>query len=252
MIENLASQNNLGEKKMSGKTKIEWTEVSWNPVTGCSKISDGCQNCYAATLTRRLVAMHNPRYINGFNVTIHKDLIDLPMKWKTPKKIFVNSMSDLFHEKISDDIILDIFDTMNKCPQHTFQVLTKRPERLLELNAKIKWTNNIWMGVTIENNKYLNRANILRDTGAKIKFISAEPLLSDISDIDLTEIDWIIVGGESGPHARPMEENWAISIRDIAKKSGTAFFFKQWGGTNKKKNGRLLQGRTYDEYPQKY
>lgn len=234
---------------MSGKTKIEWTEVSWNPVTGCTKISDGCKNCYAATLTKRLVAMHNPRYKNGFEVTVHEDLIDLPVKWKTPKTIFVNSMSDIFHEKVSDEIILKIFNTMNNCPQHTFQVLTKRPERLIELNKKIKWTSNIWMGVTIENNKYLHRADILRDTDAKIKFVSAEPLLGEISEINLQGIDWIIVGGESGHHARPMEKEWILQIKDIARKNHTAFFFKQWGGTNKKKAGRILDGKTYDEYP---
>lgn len=236
---------------MSGKTKIEWTEVSWNPVTGCTKLSDGCKNCYAATLTRRLVAMHNPRYKNGFEVTIHEDLLELPLKWKTPKTIFVNSMSDLFHEKVPDEIILKIFETMNKCPQHIFQVLTKRPERLAVLNDKITWTKNIWMGVTIENNKYLKRADLLRQTGAYIKFISAEPLLGEIDTINLADIDWIIVGGESGPHARPMNKEWVLSIRNLAKKSKTAFFFKQWGGTNKKKNGRLLDGKTYDEYPEK-
>ena len=234
---------------MSGKTKIEWTEVSWNPITGCTKLSDGCINCYAATLSRRLVAMHNPRYKNGFEVTVHEDLITLPLKWKTPRKIFVNSMSDLFHEKVSDEIILRIFDTMNKCPQHIFQVLTKRPERMLELCDRINWTDNIWMGVTIESSKYLYRADLLRETDAKVKFVSAEPLLDDIAGINLDGIDWVIVGGESGPHARPMKKDWVITIRDIAQKNGTAFFFKQWGGKNKKKNGRLLDGRTYDEYP---
>lgn len=234
---------------MSGITKIEWTDASWNPVTGCTKISDGCQNCYAATLTRRLVAMHNPRYTNGFEVTIHNDLIDLPTKWKTPKRIFVNSMSDIFHEKVPDEVILKIFNTMNKCPQHTFQVLTKRPERLITLNERIKWTPNIWMGVTIENNKYLSRADTLRATNASVKFISAEPLLSGLGEINLEGIDWIIVGGESGSHARPMQKEWVLEIRDVAKKYGTAFFFKQWGGTNKKKAGRLLEGKTYDEYP---
>ena len=234
---------------MSGKTKIEWTEVSWNPVTGCTKISDGCANCYAERLAKRLTAMHNPRYNNGFNVTVHDDLITLPLEWKSPRKIFVNSMSDLFHEKVPDDIILRIFNTMNRCPQHIFQVLTKRPERMLELNDKIAWTKNIWMGVTVESNKYLDRADILKKSNAQIKFISAEPLIGNIDDIDLNGIDWIIVGGESGPHARPIEKNWVITIRDIAKENETAFFFKQWGGVNKKKNGRLLDGRTYDEYP---
>lgn len=234
---------------MSGKTKIEWTECSWNPVTGCTKISAGCQNCYAERLSKRLVAMHNPRYANGFNVTVHYDLIDAPKKWKTPRKIFVNSMSDLFHEQIPKEVILDIFNTMNECPQHQFQVLTKRPERLVELNDMINWTDNIWMGVTVEKSEYKSRIDLLRNCNAKIKFISAEPLIDDLGDIDLTNIDWIIVGGESGPGARKMEKDWVLNIKDIAEQSNTAFFFKQWGGTNKKKNGRELDGKFYNEYP---
>ena len=236
---------------MAGKTKIEWTECSWNPITGCTKISDGCAHCYAATLTRRLVAMHNPRYKNGFNVTVHEDLIELPKKWKTPRKIFVNSMSDIFHESVPDDIILRIFATMNACPQHIFQVLTKRPERLAQLNDRINWTPNIWMGVTIENNKYLYRADLLRKCNAKLRFISAEPLIGEINDINLEQIDWLIVGGESGSQARPMDASWVRALRDKAQTEKVAFFFKQWGGTVKKKNGRVLDGQTYDEYPQK-
>lgn len=235
---------------MSGKTKIEWTECSWNPITGCSKISDGCKNCYAERLSKRLVAMKNPRYINGFDVTIHSDLIEAPKKWKTPRKIFVNSMSDLFHEKVPEQTILDIFGTMNDCPQHQFQILTKRPERLKELNSKINWTSNIWMGVTIESHKYLDRINYLRDSNAKIKFVSAEPLLDDLAGLDLLGIDWIIVGGESGPGARKMEKQWVDNIKTVARQNKTAFFFKQWGGTNKKKNGRELDGKIYSEYPQ--
>ena len=236
---------------MAGKTKIEWTECSWNPITGCTKISDGCAHCYAATLTRRLVAMHNPRYKNGFNVTVHEDLIELPKKWKTPRKIFVNSMSDIFHESVPDDIILRIFATMNACPQHIFQVLTKRPERLAQLNGRINWTPNIWMGVTIENNKYLYRADLLRKCDAKLRFISAEPLIGEINDINLEQIDWLIVGGESGSQARPMDVSWVRTLRDKAQAEKIAFFFKQWGGTVKKKTGRILDGQTYDEYPQK-
>ncbi len=235
---------------MSGKTKIEWTECSWNPITGCSKISDGCKNCYAERLSKRLVAMKNPRYINGFDVTIHSDLIEAPKKWKTPRKIFVNSMSDLFHEKVPEQTILDIFETMNDCPQHQFQILTKRPERLKELNPKINWTSNIWMGVTVESHKYLDRINYLRDSNAKIKFVSAEPLLDDLIGLDLLGIDWIIVGGESGPGARKMEKQWVDNIKTVARQNKTAFFFKQWGGTNKKKNGRELDGKIYSEYPQ--
>ena len=234
---------------MSAQTKIEWTESSWNPITGCSKISEGCKNCYAERLSRRLTAMHNPRYVNGFAVTIHEDLLELPKQWKKPRKIFVNSMSDVFHERVSDEVILRIFNTMKDCPQHQFQVLTKRPERLARLNDAIIWTDNIWMGVTVENSEYINRVDLLRYTDAKIKFISAEPLLGNLNGLDLTNIDWIIVGGESGPGARPMQEEWVLNIKRIAEESNTAFFFKQWGGTNKKKAGRELQGKTYSEYP---
>ena len=234
---------------MANYTKIEWTECSWNPITGCTKISDGCRNCYAATFAKRLKAMHNPRYKNGFNVTVHEDLITLPLKWKLPRKIFVNSMSDLFHESVKDDTILSVFKTMNEASWHTFQVLTKRTKRLEDLAERIVWTDNIWMGVTIESKDYLYRVEQLKNTSAKIKFVSAEPLLTSLKDIDLTNVDWVIVGGESGPHSRPMEKTWVIELRDKAKTANVPFFFKQWGGTNKKKNGRLLDGRIYDEYP---
>ncbi len=236
---------------MSEHSKIEWTEATWNPITGCTKISEGCRHCYAATLAHRLHAMGNPRYTNEFKVTIHNDLIKKPLTWKKSQMVFVNSMSDLFHEDVPDDVILDIFNTMNFCPLHTFQVLTKRPERLRGLNSKIKWTDNIWMGVTIEGPDYLYRADLLRESGAKIKFISAEPLLDDISGIDLNGIDWIIVGGESGPGSRPMKKEWVISLQNVAKEQGTAFFFKQWGGVNKKKAGNLLNGKIVQEYPHK-
>lgn len=232
-------------------SKIEWTEVTWNPVTGCTKISDGCMNCYAAKFAKRLKAMGNIRYKNGFNLTVHENLIDLPRTWKSPKKIFVNSMSDLFHEDIPDEIILRIFNTMNECPQHQFQVLTKRPERLVDLNKQITWTNNIWMGVTIENDKYLYRADLLRKTDAYIKFISAEPLLGSIKNIDLDNIDWLIVGGESGPNSRQIEKCWVEELQNLAKDNHVAFFFKQWGGFNKKKSGKLLNGKIFQEYPKK-
>jgi protein gp37 len=232
-------------------TKIEWTEATWNPVTGCTKISDGCANCYAANFARRLQAMGNIRYANGFNVSIHEDLIDLPKTWKSPKKIFVNSMSDIFHDEIPDEVILRIFQTMNECPQHQFQVLTKRPERLIKLNDKIQWTKNIWMGVTIENDKYLSRADLLRETNAYIKFISAEPLLGSIQNINLQNIDWLIVGGESGPHSRQIDKTWVEELQGLAQKNNVAFFFKQWGGFNKKKNGKLLNGKIIQEYPNK-
>ena len=195
--------------------------------------------------------MGNIRYKNGFQPTVHEDLIDLPFQWKTPKRVFVNSMSDIFHEQIPDKYILQIFETMNQCRQHEFQVLTKRPERLSSLNDKIVWTDNIWMGVTIESDKYLNRADMLRNCGARIKFISAEPLLSRLNNLNLTDIDWLIVGGESGPHCRPIKKEWVEELLDLAKDNNTAFFFKQWGGFNKKKNGKLLNGKIYQDYPNK-
>lgn len=234
---------------MSGKSKIEWTETTWNPITGCTPISAGCQHCYAARFAKRLQAMGNPRYKNGFQVTVHNDLIRAPLKWKKPQMVFVNSMSDLFHDEISDETIIQIFEIMNQSPQHTFQVLTKRAERLAELSPKIEWSDNIWMGVSVENKDVIYRAELLKTTKAHIKFISAEPLLSSLSTLDLDDIDWIIVGGESGPGCRPMEEAWVLEIQKKAEETGTAFFFKQWGGTNKKKKGSLLQGKEYKNYP---
>lgn len=236
---------------MPSKTKIEWTECSWNPVTGCTKISEGCKNCYAYTFARRLKAMGNIRYINEFNVTIHEDLIKKPLEWKTPKRIFVNSMSDLFHEDIPDEIILEIFKTMNKATWHTFQVLTKRSKRLYELSSKITWSNNIWMGVSIENTDNIYRSEHLKQTNAYIKFISAEPLLSSLKELDLSGIDWLIVGGESGHSSRSMEKEWVIELKEKALDNDVAFFFKQWGGFNKKKTGSLLDGLYYKEYPKK-
>lgn len=234
---------------MAGKTKIEWTEYSWNPITGCTKISNGCANCYACTLANRLRAMSNPRYENGFNVTIHKDLIEAPLNWKSPRRIFVNSMSDIFHEDIPDEIIFQIFDTMNKAHWHTFQVLTKRSKRMIEMSPEITWTPNIWMGVTVENSDVMHRLSDLKNTDAKLKFVSAEPLLSSLSRIDLKGVDWLIVGGESGHGFRKVKEEWVIELRDLAQEMNVPFFFKQWGGHNKKKSGRLLHGETYDGYP---
>lgn len=234
---------------MSGKSKIEWTESTWNPVTGCSPMSEGCQHCYAARFAKRLQAMGNPRYKNAFEVTVHDDLISLPLSLKKPQMIFVNSMSDLFHEKVSDDVIKRIFMTMNATPQHTYQILTKRAERLSQLSPELIWSDNIWMGVSIENEDVIFRADFLRRTGAHIKFISAEPLLSSLDELSLEEIDWLIVGGESGPGSRPMLEEWVLTLKEKAEDAGTAFFFKQWGGTNKKKAGSLLQGKSYKAYP---
>ncbi|WHX47261.1 phage Gp37/Gp68 family protein [Paenibacillus woosongensis] len=234
---------------MAANSQIEWTEATWNPVTGCTKVSQGCKNCYALAMSKRLVAMNNPRYKNGFNVTLHHDLIDLPLKWKKPRKIFVNSMSDMFHEDIPDEFIFSIFHTMNLASWHTFQILTKRSERLKELAPKLQWTNNIWQGVSVENEKVIHRVDHLRETDAKIKFLSCEPLLGSLSKLDLRGIHWVIVGGESGPKARPMEEEWVRDIRDQCQEQKVAFFFKQWGGVQKFRNGRLLDGQFWDEYP---
>ena len=234
---------------MSISSKIEWTEATWNPITGCTKHSAGCQHCYAATLAKRLKAMGNVRYQNGFDVTVHRDLFSRPLEWKKPKMIFVNSMSDIFHEKISDEDILAIFETMNKATWHTFQVLTKRPERLSSLSNHINWSSNIWMGVTVENQASLFRADLLKQSGAKTKFISAEPLLESIAQIDLNGIDWLIVGGESGAGCRPLEKEWVIELRDKAKASNVPFFFKQWGGFHHSQAGSLLDGVAYKEFP---
>ena len=233
------------------KTKIQWTEMTWNPITGCTKISDGCQNCYAARMAKRLKAMGNPRYINEFEVTVHKDLLEVPLDIKQPKMIFVNSMSDLFHKDVPDDIIIKVFETMNKAHWHTFQVLTKRPERVLAMDQDglLKWSSNIWMGTTVENDKYIDRIDKLRKTKANIKFLSCEPLLGSLKDISLEEIDWVIVGGESGPKSREIKKEWVLELKELCEKYGVAFFFKQWGGINKKKSGRLLDGKTYDDYP---
>lgn len=234
---------------MAKNSSIEWTESTWNPTTGCTKISDGCKNCYAEKMAKRLKAMNNPRYRNGFQVTIHEDLIDLPLSWKKPQMIFVNSMSDLFHEYIPDDIIIKIFQTMVKADWHIFQVLTKRSERLLALSKRLPWPNNIWMGVTVENSKVQYRIQDLVNTPAHIKFLSLEPLIGPLYNLDLSGIDWIIVGGESGAGARPMNPEWVRNIRDNCLKSNTPFFFKQWGGFNKKKNGRKLDGQYWDQQP---
>jgi len=234
---------------MSVSSKIEWTEATWNPITGCTKCSAGCQHCYAATLAKRLKAMGNVRYKNGFDVTIHKDLFLRPLEWKKPKMIFVNSMSDIFHEEISDEDILELFSIMNKASWHTFQVLTKRPERLSNLSPQINWTPNIWMGVTVENAASLFRVELLKRCGAKIKFISAEPLLESIAQINLTGIDWLIVGGESGAGCRPLNKQWIIELRDKAKDNQVPFFFKQWGGFHHNQAGSLLEGKEYKEFP---
>jgi protein gp37 len=237
---------------MAVNSSIEWTESTWNPLTGCTKISPGCKHCYAERLSKRLQAIGQTNYKNGFRLTLHEQSLSIPLQWKKPQMIFVNSMSDLFHEDVPIDFIKKVFYIMNKASWHIFQVLTKRSTRLLELNDQISWSQNIWMGVSVENNDYIYRIDHLRKTNAKTKFISLEPLLGPLPDINLDGIDWIIVGGESGPGARKMDISWVRDIRDQSLQNDIPFFFKQWGGINKKKTGRILDGQTWDTLPKKY
>jgi protein gp37 len=234
---------------MALSTSIEWTDSTWNPITGCTKISSGCANCYAERLALRLQAMGNPSYKNGFNVTLHDDALELPLKWKRPQTIFVNSMSDLFHEDIPIEFIMRVFNIMCRANWHCFQILTKRSGRMLELSPQLSWEPNIWMGVTVEDNDYKYRIEHLKNTGAKVKFLSLEPLLSPINNLNLKGIDWVIVGGESGPKARVIKKEWAIDIKNQCQSEKVPFFFKQWGGINKKKAGRELEGRIWNETP---
>jgi protein gp37 len=231
------------------QTKIEWTEATWNPVTGCSKISPGCLNCYAERMTMRLKAMGQANYVNGFNVMTHEHTLGLPLGWKKPQMIFVNSMSDLFHPSVPKEYIQRVFSVMDFADWHTYQVLTKRAERLVELNDKLIWPEQIWMGVSIENDDYKYRIDLLRATSAKIKFLSIEPLLGPLTKLNLKGIDWVIVGGESGPGSRPIKASWVADIRDQCVKAKVPFFFKQWGGFNKKKNGRQLEGEYWNQMP---
>lgn len=230
-------------------TNISWTNKSWNAVTGCSEISPGCKNCYAKRLAKRLNKMGQKKYRNVFQVTCHEYVLDEPLSWKKPCMIFANSMTDLFHEEVPEDFIEKVFETMNKADWHTFQFLTKRPDRLVELSSKLRWTSNIWAGVTVENADYLSRIELLREVPARIKFVSFEPLLGSVGDANLTGVDWVIVGGESGPGARPMAEEWVIEIQAMCAKASIPFFFKQWGGVRKKENGDLLRGQICQEYP---
>lgn len=223
--------------------------MTWNPVTGCTKISPGCKHCYAETMAKRLVAMGSPRYRQGFKITLQEDLVDLPKRWKNPRTIFVNSMSDLFHPDIPVEYIQQVFTTMNECPQHIFQVLTKRADRLVELSSEVTWSSNIWMGVSVENQKYTVRADLLKQVQAHVRFLSVEPLLGAIPNLPLAGIRWVIVGGESGRGARPMEAKWVQEIFHQCRAAKVPFFFKQWGGVQKQVAGRKLFGRTYDEMP---
>lgn len=230
-------------------SNIEWTDATWNPTTGCSKISPGCKNCYAERMSKRLMAMGVEKYVNGFQVTLHKDALSIPLTWKKPQIIFVNSMSDLFHEDVPEEFVQEVFSVMRQAHWHQFQVLTKRSERLLELAPQIDWPENVWMGVSVENAEYSFRINHLRQTNAHIKFLSLEPLLGPLSNLNLDNIDWVIVGGESGPGARPIGKEWVTEIRDQCVTANVPFFFKQWGGVQKKQAGRELDGVTWDEMP---
>jgi len=234
---------------MADHSHIEWTEATWNPVTGCTKISAGCKNCYPERLALRLQAMGNQRYKRGFRVTLHADVVDLPQRWKTPRRIFVNSMSDLFHPDVPLWFIRRVFKTMVECPQHTFQVLTKRSDRLEKLSVKLPWPTNVWMGVSVEDARVFHRIDDLRRVPAAVRFLSCEPLIGSLAGIDLDGIHWIIVGGESGPHSRSMNIEWVREIFRACRKQHVPFFFKQWGGVRKDLTGRLLGGRTYDEMP---
>jgi protein gp37 len=233
-------------------SSIEWTEMTWNPTTGCNKISAGCKFCYAEVMARRLHAMGVSKYANGFELAIHEDALQIPYTWKQSKLVFVNSMSDLFHKDIPLEFIKKVFTVMNENPQHVFQVLTKRSDILLKYHKELNWTHNIWMGVSIENEKVKHRISDLSKTNARVKFLSCEPLIGPLPNMNLKKIDWVIVGGESGWKPRPMDSDWVLDIQDQCKNANVAFFFKQWGGTNKKKNGRLLNGKVFSEMPEQY
>lgn len=234
---------------MSTSTGIEWTDATWNPVTGCNKVSPGCKHCYAERLALRLQAMGNARYARAFNVTLHSDLVELPLRWRRPRRIFVNSMSDLFHEEIPEAFIRQVFETMGRAHWHQFQILTKRSARLRVLAPSVTWPTNVWQGVSVENAAYVSRVKDLQAVPAAVRFLSVEPLLGPISNLPLEGIDWVIVGGESGPNRRPVDAAWVREIRDQCVEAGVAFFFKQWGGRTPKALGRELDGRTWSEMP---
>ena len=234
---------------MGDRTAIEWTDATWNPVTGCTKISPGCKHCYAERLALRLRAMGVPRYHDGFRVTLHPDQLAQPLRWRQPRRVFVNSMSDLFHEAVPDEFIHRVFEVMEQSPQHIFQILTKRAERLAELAPQLNWPSNVWQGVSVENQDYVWRIELLRQVHVSVRFLSVEPLLGPISHLALEGISWVIVGGESGPHHRPIDPAWVRDIRDQCRKARVPFFFKQWGGRTPKAGGRRLDGRLWDQMP---
>lgn len=243
---------------MSDRSAIEWTEATWNPTTGCDRVSPGCDNCYAMTLAKRLKAMGQAKYQNdgdprtsgpGFGLTVHPDALQIPYGWRSPRTVFVNSMSDLFHARVPLDFVRQVFQVMADTPQHTYQVLTKRARRLRQVADKLEWPANVWMGVSVESSKELARVDDLRRVPAAVRFLSCEPLLGPLDGLDVTDIDWVIAGGESGPRFRPMQQEWVTGIRDVCTDAGVAFFFKQWGGRTPKSLGRELEGRTWDQMP---
>ena len=234
---------------MARSSCIEWTESTWNPVTGCAKVSPGCKFCYAERMAKRLQAMGQANYANGFSLTLQPHMLELPLAWTKPRTIFVNSMSDLFHDSVPVSYIQRVFDTMRRAHWHRFQVLTKRSDRLAMLDDQLEWAPNIWMGVSVESVRYVHRIDDLRRVRASVRFLSLEPLLGPLPGLDLSQIHWVIAGGESGPGARPVDSEWLIDLRDQCREASVPFFFKQWGGRNKKKAGRRLQGRTWDEMP---
>jgi protein gp37 len=229
----------------STKTAIEWTDKTWNPTVGCNKVSPGCKNCYAEALTKRFYK----QYPNGFEFTIHPQRLDDPRRWRKPSRVFVNSMSDLFHEQMPLSFLQEVFHVMEECPQHIFQILTKRHKRLIELASKLNWPKNVWMGVSVENQDYAHRVDFLKQVPAAVRFLSCEPLLGPLN-LNLEEIHWVIVGGESGHGHRPIQADWVRDIRDQTNAVGAAFFFKQWGGIRPKAGGRELDGHTYNEMPE--
>ncbi|SOD65211.1 protein gp37 [Streptomyces sp. 1222.2] len=248
----------MGSRRVSDRSSIEWTEATWNPTTGCDRVSDGCDNCYALTLAKRLKAMGSAKYQNdgdprtsgpGFGLTVHPDALRVPLGWKAPRTVFVNSMSDLFHARVPLDYVEQVFDVIAQTPQHTYQVLTKRARRLRQVADRLEWPANLWMGVSVESAKELPRVDDLRRVPAAVRFLSCEPLLGPLDGLDLTGIHWVIAGGESGPRFRPMEQEWVTGIRDACLQADVAFFFKQWGGRTPKASGRHLQGRTWDQMP---
>ena len=234
------------------RSHIEWTQSTWNPTTGCTKVSPGCQHCYAERMALRLRAMGQWKYQNGFELTLHEWALDAPLSWKRPQVIFVDSMSDLFHESVPLDFIKRVFGTMRRASWHQFQILTKRSERLVELSTLLEWPDNIWMGVSVEDRDHIFRIKHLCRTRAKTKFLSLEPLLGPLPDLDLSGIDWLILGGESGPRARPLDPPWVIDVRDQCVRANVPFFFKQWGGVARRRSGRELEGRIWNEVPETY